>query len=169
MWLYVHQEGITQRPKGLFRSQLLLLLLLLLCRAGADSKYMYTVPSTSIQAYMHQLNGSALVQVMACCLFSAKPLPELILTYCQLNRQEHFSEIHTEEQHFSLVKMHFENVICEVSATVSGGDKITITNYTHHQTSNISFTWVGSKSVDHSDVVGASPISAAPTTSSFST
>ena len=39
----------------------------------------------------------------------------------------------------------------------------------YHQTSNIICTWVGHKIVDHSDVVGASPVGAAPTTSSFST
>ena len=50
----------------------------------------------------------------------------------------------------------------------------------YHQTSNISCTWatiqivvpgctLGSKIADHSDVVGASPVGAAPTTSSFST
>ena len=37
------------------------------------------------------------------------------------------------------------------------------------KTSNISRTFVGNKIVDNSDVVGASPVSAAPTTSSFST
>ena len=37
------------------------------------------------------------------------------------------------------------------------------------ETSNIRRTIVGSKIVDHSDVVGASPVGAAPTTSSFST
>ena len=37
------------------------------------------------------------------------------------------------------------------------------------QTSNISRTLVGNKIVDHSDVVGASPVGTAPTTSSFST
>ena len=37
------------------------------------------------------------------------------------------------------------------------------------KTSNIRRTLVGKKNVDHSDVVGASPDSAAPTTSSFST
>ena len=35
--------------------------------------------------------------------------------------------------------------------------------------SNIRRTLVGNQIVDHSDVVGASPIGAAPTTSSFST
>ena len=37
------------------------------------------------------------------------------------------------------------------------------------KTSNISCTLVGNKIVDHSAVVGASPVGAAPTTSSFST
>ena len=42
-----------------------------------------------------------------------------------------------------------------------------ICNY--RKTSNIRRTLVGNKVVDHSDVVGASPAGAAPTTSSFST
>ena len=37
------------------------------------------------------------------------------------------------------------------------------------KTSNISRTLSGNKIVDHTDVVGASPVGAAPTTSSFST
>ena len=41
--------------------------------------------------YMHQWTGSALVQVMACRLFSAQPLPEPILTYYQLDPQEQIS------------------------------------------------------------------------------
>ena len=39
----------------------------------------------------------------------------------------------------------------------------------YRKTSNISPTLVGNKIVDNSDVVGASPVGAAPTTSSFST
>ena len=39
----------------------------------------------------------------------------------------------------------------------------------YRNTSNISRTFVGNKIVDNSDVVGASPVGAAPTTSSFST
>ena len=38
----------------------------------------------------------------------------------------------------------------------------------YRQASNISRTLVSNKIVDHSDVVGASPVSAAPSTSSFS-
>ena len=39
----------------------------------------------------------------------------------------------------------------------------------YRKVSNISRTLVGNKIVDHSDAVGASPVGAAPTTSSFST
>ena len=42
-------------------------------------------------------------------------------------------------------------------------------NWTHRQTSNTSRTLVGSKIDDHSDVVGAPPVGAAPTTFSYST
>ena len=41
--------------------------------------------------------------------------------------------------------------------------------YMYHKTSNIRGTIVGYKIVDHSDVVGASPVGTASTTSSFST
>ena len=40
---------------------------------------------------------------------------------------------------------------------------------TYRQVSNIRCILTGYKIVDHSDVVGASPVGAAPTTSSFST
>ena len=50
------------------------------------------------------------------------------------------------------------------------GDWKTQTAYeTYRKISNIRRTLVGNKIVDHSDVVGASPVGAAPTTSSFST
>ena len=39
----------------------------------------------------------------------------------------------------------------------------------YRKTSNISHTLVGNKIIDNSDAVGASPVGAAPTTSSFST
>ena len=39
----------------------------------------------------------------------------------------------------------------------------------YRQVSNISRTLVSNKILDHSDAVGASPVGAAPTTSSFST
>ena len=39
----------------------------------------------------------------------------------------------------------------------------------YRKTSNISRTLIGNMNVDNSDAVGASPVGAAPTTSSFST
>ena len=52
-------------------------------------------------AYMHQWNGSALVQVMACCLFGTKPLPEPMLTYCQLDCWEQISvKLESKFYHF---------------------------------------------------------------------
>ena len=42
------------------------------------------------------------------------------------------------------------------------------TKEVYRKVSNIRRTLVGNKIVDHSDVVGASPVGAAPTTSSFS-
>ena len=39
----------------------------------------------------------------------------------------------------------------------------------YRKTSNIRRTLLGNEIVDHSDIVGASPVGAAPTTSSFST
>ena len=47
-------------------------------------------------------------------------------------------------------------------------DLITV-NKDDRKTSSISHTLVGNEFVDNSDVVGASPVGAAPTTSSFST
>ena len=42
-------------------------------------------------------------------------------------------------------------------------------NMTHCHISNISHTFASNIIVEHSEVVGASPVGAAPTTSSFST
>ena len=56
-------------------------------------------------------------------------------------------------------------VFCKTSLSHYTG--FTVLNY--RKTSNISRTLVGNKIVDNSDVVGASPVGAAPTTSSFLT
>ena len=50
---------------------------------------------------MRQWTGSSLVQVMACRLFGAKPLPEPILAHCELNSWEHISvKFDSECYHF---------------------------------------------------------------------
>ena len=48
------------------------------------AKRNYRINSSSPSAaYMRRWIGTALVQVMACRLFGAKPLPEPVLIYCQ--------------------------------------------------------------------------------------
>ena len=50
---------------------------------------------------------------------------------------------------------------------ISGENHTQLKSY--HQTSNISHTLVAKKIVDHTDIVGASPVGFAPSPSSFST
>ena len=63
---------------------------------------------------------------------------------------------------FSDVYLCFYNVFSRVPQTIAY-------NYGYRQVSNIIRTLEGNKIVDYSDVVGASPVGAATTTSSFST
>ena len=50
----------------------------------------YICPKFSA-AYMRQWTESSLLQVMACRLFGAKPLPEPALAYCKLDSREQIS------------------------------------------------------------------------------
>ena len=52
---------------------------------------------------MRRRAGSSLVQVIACLLFGAKPLPEMMLSYCQLEPLEHISVIF-ESRHYNLTQ-----------------------------------------------------------------
>ena len=47
----------------------------------------YVDSSHASAAYMRQSTGSALLQIMACCLFGAKPLSKPMLGYCQLDHK----------------------------------------------------------------------------------
>ena len=49
-----------------------------------DNKSFFN-PSPHSARYMHQWIGSALFKIMACRLFSAKPLSKSMLGYCQLD------------------------------------------------------------------------------------
>ena len=60
-------------------------------------------------------------------------------------------------------------MVCDIVMTITQLFDILEHLSRYRQVSNISRTLVGNKIVDHSDVVGASPVGAAPTTSSFST
>ena len=62
------------------------------------------------------------------------------------------------------------HLINKLSFKATYAQKVFDTNmHDYRKTSNISHTLVGNKTADNSDVVGASPVGAAPTTSSFST
>ena len=76
-------------------------------------------------ACMRQWTGSSLVQVMACRLFGAKPLPEPMLSYCQLDSWEHISvKFESEFYHFHSRKC---NWICRLPKWrpfCPGGDEL---------------------------------------------
>ena len=62
----------------------------------------------------------------------------------------------------------FKNVVWKMAAILSRLQCVNhqwVRGQTYRKTSNISRTFVGNKIVDNSDVVGASPAGAAPTTS----
>ena len=72
--------------------------------------------------YMHQWTGSALIQVMACRLFGAKPLPEPLLAYCQLDSWKQISlEFESEFYHFNSEKVHLNLSSAEMAAILSWG------------------------------------------------
>ena len=59
------------------------------CRSGIRIWHLNSSPPSA--TYMHQWTGSTLVQVIACCFFSAKPLLKLVLAYCQMDCWEQIS------------------------------------------------------------------------------
>ena len=90
------------------------------------------------------------------------------------------SEILIEIQTFSFKKMHMKMSSAKQRPFCVGLNVSTfhwtfllmvqlMIDQHYHKTSNINHTLAGNKFMDHSDVVGASPIGAAPTTSSFAT
>ena len=64
-------------------------------------------------AYMHQWTGSALVQVMACHLLGAKPLPEPMVSYCQLDFWEYIKWNSNQNSIMLTQENAFENVVCQ--------------------------------------------------------
>ena len=135
---------------------------------------------------------TTLVQVKACNAVSANPLPEPMLTSYQLDPFEQTlnKNLNKNTNIFNLNKylnkkykyFHtrtcfwkccLQNICHLVRASLCWIRNFLIdfwhgcTIKYYHRTSNISHALVGNKIVDHSDVVGASPVGAAPTTSSF--
>ena len=75
--------------------------------------------------YMRQWTGSSLVQVVACRLFGAKPLPEPMLAYSQLDSWKYIS-VKLGILSFSLKKMQLKMPSVKMAAILSGGDELTI-------------------------------------------
>ena len=74
---------------------------------GVYCEYFYSFPPSA--AYMHQLTGPILVQVMAWHRIGAKPLPEPMLIVFSIGPLEsNFSEIQIRIQNFSFMKMHLK-------------------------------------------------------------
>ena len=81
---------------------------------------------------------------------------------------DHWSTIYSFFIHALIVHVAMSSHVCSCFSVVTPwplGVASVIMNY--RQVSNIRCTLLGNKIVDHSDVVGASPVGAAPTTSSF--
>ena len=74
---------------------------------------------------MRQWTGSSLVQVMACRLFGAKPLPEPMLSYCQLDSWEHISvKYESEFYHFHSRKCNWKCGLPKWYPFCPGGDEL---------------------------------------------
>ena len=56
---------------------------------------------------------SALVQVMVCLLFAAKPLPEPKLTYCQIDPYLRNS---IKTHNFDFMNMYLKYIVCNISS-----------------------------------------------------
>ena len=70
---------------------------------------------------MRQWIGSALVEIMACRLFDAKPLSQPLLGYYQLDSKEQTSVEFCHKANFLIQENTFENVVCEMAAIFSRG------------------------------------------------
>ena len=76
-------------------------------------------------AYMCQSIGLALVQIMACRLFGAKPLSKPMLGYCQLDPWgTNFSEILIKIQNFSFTKIHLKLSSVKWWPVCPGGEEL---------------------------------------------
>ena len=67
--------------------------------------------------YIRQWTGSSLAQVMLCRLFGANPLPEPMLTYCQLDPLEKKLQWNLNQN--TKLFIAFDNVVCEMAAILS--------------------------------------------------
>ena len=84
-------------------------------------------PSPPNAAYMRQWIGSALVQIMACCLFGTKPLSKPTLGYSQVDSWEHFSvKFEYEFHHFHSRKCKWRCRLPKWRPFCAGGDGVNL-------------------------------------------
>ena len=83
-----------------------------------STKCMLMNSSPPSAAYMRQWTGSSLVQVVACRLFGAKPLPEPMLVYYQLDSWKHIT---VKFGILSLKKMQLKMPSVKMAAILSRG------------------------------------------------
>ena len=125
---------------GLISDGQALVLIMAWCRLGGkplsesamvslSDSYKYAsqglISSPPSAAYMCQWIRSALVYIMGCRLFNAKPLSKPMLGYCQLDPLEkNFSEIFIKMQNFSFTKMHLKISSAKWRPFCPGGDEL---------------------------------------------
>ena len=77
-------------------------------------------------AYMCQLIESALVQIMACRLFGAKPLSKPMLDYRQLDPWDKIQWNFNQTTKISIHENASDNIVCEMAAILSWGRWVNI-------------------------------------------
>ena len=90
--------------------------------------------------------GSTLVQVMACRLVGAMPLPKTMLAYCQWDSWEQISvKLVSELYHFHKKKNAFGNVACQYGGHLSKGRWVNHMDslvYAIYKTNPITSVWI---------------------------
>ena len=79
--------------------------------------------------YVRLWTGSALDKVMACHLLGAKPLPQPMMTFCQLNPEDPTPMKSESKYKIFIHENEFENVVCEMTAIVSRSHCVNILFY----------------------------------------
>ena len=114
-WIY----SITDITEWLKNCSVCFIDLLFRCGLCLHAIAKYWSDLTLLPLVPRQRTGSTLVQVMACRLFGAKPLPEPMLTHCQLDPEEQTSvEFKSKYKAFHYENA-FKNVVCEVATILS--------------------------------------------------
>ena len=87
------------------------------------------------------------------------------------NKSQHMTMYHqtSDIKHTKSQNLNVSRLVLQLSLPNQFKPGVKLGMKMYCKTSNIRRTLVGNKIVHHSDVVGASPVGAAPTTSSFST